>query len=285
MGILKKYWNRRLIYWNRDKIILNNLERPAKKNRVNLHWYSCNRRDQKENFGDYLSVPVYQYMLKCFKIDEEQVIPEGQRHLYGIGSILFWGRQDAVIWGSGLLDYPPDNVSRAGKFHLDIRAIRGPETRKILIKEGFFCPEVYGDPAILMPYVYHPDCCDKEYEYSVILHKSDNKKVKNQIPIMCEDYRQVIDKIVKSKLIISSSLHGIIVAEAYGIPAIMLSDHRADFNYLKYNDYYYSTQRYKYPVAESVEEALTIQPIALPNNLDYLRKGLIEAFPVDLWRV
>ena len=37
-----------------------------------------------------------------------------------------------------------------------------------------------------------------------------------------EKARQAIDEIYNSKLIISSTLHGIILAEAYGIPAIML---------------------------------------------------------------
>lgn len=284
MERLKQFWNRRLVYWNRDRIILNDLKRPAKKDRVNLHWYSCNRSDKKENFGDYLSPFVYQYMLEYFHLDAEQIIGGGQRHLYGIGSILFWGRQDAIIWGSGLLMYPPEHISRAKKFHLDIRAVRGPETRKILLREGFVCPEVYGDPAILMPLIYTPAHQEKEYEYSIILHKSDNKEVSNQIPIMCRDYREVIDKIVKSKLVISSSLHGIIVAEAYGIPAIMLSDKRSDFNLLKYHDYYYSTKRENYPIATSIEEALSIEPVQLPDNLDKLREGLINAFPVDLWR-
>ena len=74
MERLKQFWNRRLVYWNRDRIILNDLKRPAKKDRVNLHWYSCNRSDKKENFGDYLSPFVYQYMLEYFHLDAEQII-------------------------------------------------------------------------------------------------------------------------------------------------------------------------------------------------------------------
>lgn len=283
---VKRYWNNRLVYWNRDRIILNDLGRLTKKNHVNLHWYSSNREDGKENFGDYLSGPVCEYMLRYFGIDKEKEVTE-TRHLYAVGSILFWSRQNAVIWGSGLLTYPPEGTYRSKKFHLDIRAVRGPVTRKILLQEGFSCPEVYGDPAILMPYVYMPNDFEKEYDCSIILHKSDKKNVPpaiNQIDIMCSDYRKVIDQIVKSKLIISSSLHGIIVAETYGIPSIMLSDTRQDFNSLKYNDYYFSTERYQYPVASSVEEALTMSPLELPERrVKQMRKELKEVFPVDLW--
>ena len=42
----------------------------------------------------------------------------------------------------------------------------------------------------------------------------------------------------KAKLVISSSLHGIILAETYGIPAILLMD-KVTNNMFKYNDYYY----------------------------------------------
>lgn len=279
---LKTYWNRRVVYWKRNEIILNDLHRSANPNHVNLHWYSCGRTDGMENFGDFLAVPIYQYMLNKFGIDENVKLMK-TKHLYTVGSILFWGRQKATIWGSGLLTYPPKGTRRSSKFDLDIRAVRGPETRRILLNEGFECPEVYGDPAILMPYIYKPKKIEKTEEYSVILHKSSGNKYDKQIPILCRDYRDVIDQIVISKKIISTSLHGIIVAEAYGIPAVMLHDDRADFNLLKYNDYYYSTGRYTYPIAKSMEEALEIEPVELPQ-LAMLREGLINTFPIDLWR-
>lgn len=278
---LKTYWNRRVVYWKRNEIILNDLHRKANSNCVNLHWYSCGRKDGMENFGDYLAVPIYRYMVNKFNLDENVRLSE-TKHLYTVGSILFFGRQKATIWGSGLLTYPPEGTKRSTKFELDIRAVRGPETRKILLEEGFKCPEVYGDPAILMPYVYKTKQVEKKVDYSVILHKSNRNEYDKQIPILCHDYREVIDQIVASKKIISTSLHGIIVAEAYGVPAVMLYDDRADFNLLKYNDYYYSTGRYTYPIAKSMEEALEIEPAELPQ-LDMLREGLINAFPIDLW--
>lgn len=279
---LKTYWNRRVVYWKRNEIILNDLHRSANPNHVNLHWYSCGRTDGMENFGDYLAIPIYQYMVDKFNLDESVRLLE-TKHLYTVGSILFFGRQKATVWGSGLLTYPPAGTKRSTKFELDIRAVRGPETRKILLGEGFKCPEVYGDPAILMPYIYKPKQAEKKVDYSVILHKSNRNKYDRQIPILCRDYRNVIDQIVASKKIISTSLHGIIVAESYGVPAVMLHDDREDFNLLKYNDYYYSTERYTYPIAKSMKEALEIEPVELPQ-LDMLREGLINAFPIDLWR-
>lgn len=39
---------------------------------------------------------------------------------------------------------------------LDIRSVRGPVTRNILMDLGYDVPSVYGDPAILLPLFYNP---------------------------------------------------------------------------------------------------------------------------------
>ena len=83
-------------------------------------------------------------------------------------------------------------------------------------------------------------------------------------------------------MVISGSLHGIILAEAYGVPVIFLRDREPDKDF-KYNDYYASTNRDNYKYASSVEEAFTMQPETLPDNMCDLQRGLIESFPYDLW--
>ena len=52
---------------------------------------------------------------------------------------------------------------------------------------------------------------------------------------------------------------------------------------VKYYDYYYSTERIKFPMADSIEQAMQIKPVELPE-LDELRARLKEAFPYDLYR-
>lgn len=95
------------------------------------------------------------------------------------------------------------------------------------------------------------------------------------------DYKSVIDEIVSSEIVYTSSLHGIILAESYGVPSVFFRSlsRKCDFKYL---DYYYSTGRTNIKIAESFEEALTMEPLPLPD-LSGLRKGLLESFPYDLW--
>lgn len=276
-------------YYHRNSIILSDFHRRTENNMVNLHWWSppmsINVNGEKtENLGDHLANPIFQYLLERNGI--EQNICYGKKHLYTVGSIVFMGLQDSVIWGSGLLteDNIPFLVSnkKLSKFiiKLDIRAVRGPKTREVLCQYGYNCPKIYGDPAILMPLIYNPSL-SKKYEYTVIHHMS-SKKINEGISILTTDYKSFINRIIQSELVISGSLHGIILAETYGIPAILLAD-RENMNMFKYMDYYYGTGREEFQVAKTVDEALKMERIQ-PPNFTKQQNDLLETFPIDLWK-
>ena len=129
--------------------------------------------------------------------------------------------------------------------------------------------------------IYTPQEFSKN-EVTIILHKNTNRQIPHSITPVGKDYREFIDRIYNSKLVVSSSLHGIILAETYGIPAILLSDKETN-NMFKYEDYYYSTGRKTFPVASSIEDALTMKPAGITDFAE-LRKGIIDTFPYDLWK-
>lgn len=276
----------------RDRIILTIINFPARKKRVNLQWaplselkWNCinwRKNTKKQNLGDYLAIPIYEYMTKRVGVNPDQPIAQ-TKHLYTIGSLVLLGHQDAVLWGSGILLSEPEGfIWKRNKYRkLDIRCVRGPETKRRLEENGYDVSRcVMGDPGVLMPLIYKPKECEKR-EYSVIIHMAVDKKVENQIDILTDDWQKTIDEIYNSKLIISSSLHGIILAEAYGIPAILLDEMEFP-DLFKYNDYYYSTGRMEYPICKSIEEALRM-PIPEVPDLKHLQENLLESFPVDLW--
>ena len=168
----------------------------------------------------------------------------------------------------------------------DFRAVRGPLSRDVIIKLGHKCPEVYGDPAILMPFIYNPIRVIK-HDLLVIPQFKTEIEFRDAHPDLfivsmnTDDYKMVIDAIVSSKKIIASSLHAIILADAYGVPSVFFRglDKGRDFKYL---DYYYSTGRQDIKIAQSFEEALDMEPMPLPD-LKTLQEGLINSFPYDLW--
>ena len=267
----------------RNHIILSELSRKTTPHRVNLHYWE---RTGNQNFGDYISLPIVEYMCKLNGISLD-LTTKSTKHLYAVGSIINFGYQDATIWGSGLISTEPSDLKWKSNFYrkLDIRCVRGPETKRRLAENGYDVSQTkLGDPAILLPMIYAPTKEKELRPYGVIHHYLVNSEDNSNynIPILTDDWRTVIDQIVNCQLIISSSLHGIIVAETYGIPAILLKEGPCEDMH-KYLDYYYSTGRNAIPIADSVETALTM-PIPEIPDFSTLRQELIDSFPVDLWK-
>lgn len=262
-------------YIMRNLIILRDTSIQVEKGNVNLHWWQMSYG--KVNVGDYLSCVIVEWIKQKRGIASDASYNGKTQHLYALGSIIDSGFQDATVWGSGCLQ---DHMFWWRKIRkLDICSVRGPLTREVMRKNGYDCPEIYGDPAILMPLIYKPKNIRKNKDYVVISHHSVQIEEGILSPITT-DYKSFIDKILEAELVISSSLHGIILAEAYGVPAIMLDN--AQVSRFKYCDWYYSAERYDFPVALSVEEALSMKPVTLPK-LSAMAKKVIEVFPEQLW--
>lgn len=278
-----------------NKINARYLDIPAKKNRVNIIQYHPERfgynlvNNSPYNLGDSLGEVIIRFLLAQKGIDIDAPVSQ-TRHLNCVGSNIFGSYQDATIWGSGVFPYYPSKrmlfCQKLSRRKLDIRAVRGPLTRDVLIKMGVSCPEVYGDPAILMPLFYQPKI-EKRHSYSVILQFFHELEFREEHPnefmvsMNTNDYKSVIDEIAASDIVYTSSLHGIILAESYGIPAVFFRGLKKSRDF-KYLDYYYSTGRREIKIAESFEEALTMKPLPLPD-LTKMRQDLLDSFPYDLW--
>jgi pyruvyltransferase len=237
------------------------------------------------NFGDYISLKIVERMVGGPVRVHKYKPGVSEKRLLAIGSLLFCAKDDDVIWGSGT------NGKRASKkdyvfTRLDVRSVRGPLTRDFLMnKYDIACPEIYGDPALLMPYLF-PEFKRSEQptnEYIVIPHFSEKKLLPKELYLNIiyptDPWDEIVAKILDSKFVISSSLHGIIIAEAFGIPARYL---RVTENepLLKYYDYYQGTNRSDFKFATSIDEALSLggEP-PLQCNVE----AIYDAFPFEFW--
>lgn len=280
-----------------DNMILNNIGRNTIENRVNLHWWDSRIEMGDEtpfNLGDNLSEVIVSYMLSNKGLSLNTPI-QGKKHLYAVGSIIPLGFQNATIWGSGFLhklDFIRLFFNSPLIKKLDIRAVRGPKSREQLIRMGHKCPEVYGDPAMLLPMIYSPQALRIDgqlNEYIIIPHFTKEEECREKygddivVSMMTLDYKHVIDRMLSAKKVITGSLHGIIIAETYGVPAVFLRT-RGAYKDFKYDDYYASTGRPDYIYASTIEEAIEMEPMPLPTNIKELQKGLIDSFPYDLWK-
>lgn len=159
------------------------------------------------------------------------------------GSIIGYAQRLCSVWGSGIMNRD-DPVSAEAEFH----SVRGPLTRELAVLSGARCPKVYGDPALLLPRFYSPDSPPRS-GIGLIPHFADKARLATQLdpslPIRVIDVQQpvtsFVDQLRTCELIGSSSLHGIIVSHAYGIPAAWVSFHPLPSgDDTKFHDYYLS---------------------------------------------
>lgn len=253
------------------------------KNAVNIE-YSNFPVGAPLNIGDTLSPTIYEYLKAKYGLVEKK--HKKTIHLNMIGSIIGFKSYDATIWGSGVLQEDfEDRIKYRSKFvKYDIRAVRGPLTREVLLRCGYDCPKVYGDPAILLPLVYTPNKITKHYGVSVVRHYNDKTIIPNEfheISVVTDDYKNFVDEICASELVISSSLHGLIIAETYGIPTIWFNPNGQDD--FKYRDWYLSIGVENPAKIHSISEISNRKNVGLEKKISNLIEPLLQSFPFEFW--
>lgn len=226
------------------------------------------------NFGDYISKVIVEHFSGRIAAHASA----GGKFI-AVGSVMHSARAGDVVWGTGV---HPNFLHTPTPSKLDVRAVRGPLTRTHLLDHGTPCPEVYGDPGILLPMVYEPKSLPPSGP-RLLAHVRDVDALKDDTLASIDiqaPWQSVIDEICSSEVVVSTSLHGLIVAEAYGVPAVWLrvAGHQGVFKYL---DYYASTERFPIPVRSSAEALDAVDSWPVPD-LSTLSQSLVAAFPENL---
>ncbi|MDR1711327.1 MAG: polysaccharide pyruvyl transferase family protein [Propionibacteriaceae bacterium] len=207
------------------------------------------------NFGDLLGPRVAAGVLAA---DAAAAGPPTQRRrLLTVGSALQFAQDGDIIWGTGRHgDIPPEMHTFTA---LDVRAVRGPLTREFLLERGIDCPEVYGDPALLLP-ILEPRWAQvaKRHAYTVVpnLHEWQRYRRHPQAISPRAPLDDVLERIAASDMVVGSSLHGAIIAESLGIPAAIVAG--PGLGPVRYLDYYAGTGRQSVPLADNVDAALKL---------------------------
>ena len=258
-----------------------NDERPGS---LPLYFWNPSAKQGFTNFGDALSEKIVERMIGGpIEIAEKPFL--GKKKLLAIGSILNYAEDNDIIWGTGVNG---KNAKEDYRFtSLDVRAVRGPLTRDYLISMGIDCPEVYGDPTLLLPKLF-PEFqkpLNPSRDYVIIPHYSDEHLFQGMPNVVSvkEQWDEVIKKIINSRFVIATALSGVIVAEAFGIPARLLrmehKEHTEDL--FKYKDYYFGTNRTDFRYASTLEEAFEMGGERLP---DCDLEKLYQAFPFEFFQ-
>lgn len=268
-------------------------------NSIRLFWWNEVKlmHKSRENYGDLLGKYLVEKISGKkvrFVIPKKWSIFNYVQPIYvTAGSILAHVNKHCIVWGSGIIN--KDQQVKNAQF----LAVRGPQTRKRLLELGYEVPEIYGDPALLLPNFYHP-AIEKKYQLGIIPHYNDYKLVKEWyknedtlkvIDLMTLDVEQTTDELLTCEQIISSSLHGLIVAHAYEIPAVWVKFSDKLFgDGIKFQDYFESVGINNYVpttmnnfVSQDKLQHLFVDYPRIPDiiKLDRCKNDLIESCPFN----
>lgn len=231
------------------------------------------------NFGDMLTPALVTHVTGR----HATWVPRNAKNkLLALGSFLYNRiRPGDVVWGTGTdRDVTIDCKSAT------VLAVRGPRTLSLL-RDADVAGVALGDPGSLMPKIYSPDKTGPTASVGLIPHFLDRDYMVQNYPLQDRrvrhidvrhpDWRKTIDDIASCDVVVSSSLHGIIVAEAYGVPAIWVQPTtNIPGNYFKFQDYYESTNRSIYPKAWNFSLQHVVKTAESPpriNTTDLLRQA------------
>ena len=233
------------------------------------------------NFGDLLSPMIVQ------SLAGSTTRIATRRTLLALGSIMHFARTGDIVWGSGINGKIPE--SRLAFRSLDVRAVRGPLTRQLLISHGISCPEIYGDPALLLQSIIPLIPAFSVRKGLVILPNYNDIDLYRKLEIPGDAVwlspfalvREVVDSVRSAEMVVTSSLHGLILSEVFGTPVRLVFPEGHRESPFKYEDYFEGTGRSMQPIQSDFRQAMRAGDFA-PLHHDIA--PLINAFPFEEFR-
>lgn len=242
---------------------------------MKLYWWQMN------NFGDSLSPMIMAHLLhgevSFSPIEEADVVGAGSL-LFGGGWLRYqvsyrnpiksllnyrkmrqrFNRQGPLnVWGTGFICWPNLRLPHLPYRDINALAVRGAITHQLLVRLGMVGSRekiVYGDPGVLYPMLLD-EMPTKRFDLGFVPHYADAKIGREifkriidvginavYVDVAAKDPLEPLKSIAECRTIVSSSLHGLIVADAMGIPNLRMklsSFNLGDKNHaLKFADYY-----------------------------------------------
>jgi hypothetical protein len=243
------------------------------------------------NAGDVFSAAIVEHLSgRPVQIVDEQPLP--RPHLLAVGSILHWADACSTVWGSGFVD---DRIA----FHAppaEVLAVRGPLTAARLAQLGAGAPLTLGDPGALAPVLFPrhaveatvgivPHYADAEHPWVGAMAAQGARVVDPLAPLA-----HYMDALSGCELIAASSLHGLVFAHAYEIPAVWVSlSDRVHGRGFKFRDYLASVGLNGQPVLDGASDMRALRaacrPAAQPLDTAALQDVLTHALftTLDEW--
>ncbi len=252
---------------------------------LRLHWWKA-----QPNFGDAINPLIVGYMAGRLV---EHIGPR-RADLFAIGSMLQVVKrtqkvaresgEKPCVWGTGLLNpiFGHDFLE-----NVELSLVRGPITAALLKREM----KQFGDPGLLINEVL-PFMEARQDKIGVVPHYSLMDDPELHVLIASDpsyvlidprnDPKEVCLQIASCAQVFASSLHGLIIADAYGVSNTWIEPKGQ--SWLKYLDYAASVGRtdMKAPITLAQVKVTKPSPITYHDEITAARQALHESFPARL---
>jgi len=237
-----------------------------------------------QNFGDYLSIVV---VANLAKKNNFKYMKNIDNKLLSIGSILHFAKDNDIVWGSGINGKIDKNMHKFN--NLDVRMVRGPLTKKFLESKNIKVNDTFGDPALLLSYIF-PDLKHKPIKNKIILIPNLNefneckKIVPKHIKLISplRHWKFVLDEILSSEIVYTSSLHGLILSEVFKIPVVLFKPFISE-TIDKYEDYILGTNRSLKTIPKTFIDGFDEKNGLILDTLSFDYSNMLHKFPTDLF--
>ncbi|RVK62329.1 polysaccharide pyruvyl transferase family protein [Sinorhizobium meliloti] len=295
------------------------------KSALRLSWVWTTGTHPDCNLGDALSAVIVSAISHLpvtragFGLKSERLAAVGTiGHAFHLGKVHLWGTGFDMSrdWTGALEGY---KVPR--ETELVAHAVRGRRTAAALRERGIDVPEAYGDPVWFLPKVF-PATVAKEYELGVVVHISELTEptaaslvrstierykiapefagririINTYTPASVPGLRLKLNELLSCRRILSTSLHGLVIAEAYGIPCAWFATHQGNSGRLPIDGEQAIDHRLKdfYSGANRSDVLSYLQPLNVATDwdnaigfiddhwrpLEYTGEALFNAFPL-----
>lgn len=141
------------------------------------------------------------------------------------GSVLNHAEEHTHVAGAGVA-WLRDEVRADANYY----AVRGPLSRQVVLAAKGQCPDVYGDPAMLLPRWINPGVVlGTKHAVGIVPHYTDHARSlvwwgghiaggRLKFVNVFAPVEEFVRDLCSCAVVLSSSLHGLVVADAYGIP-------------------------------------------------------------------
>lgn len=292
---------------------------------LRLSWVWTTSTHQDANLGDALSAVIVSAISRLPII--RTAFNSGVERLAAVGTIGHALHSGKVhLWGTGF-DMARDQAGALTGYQIPddtdlvVHAVRGRETADALRARGLTVPEAYGDPVWFLPRIF-PETGEKTHELGVIVHISELdtptaescvraaieryrlppefaeriRIINTYTPATLSGLRDKVAEITSCRRILSTSLHGLVISETYGIPCAWFGTYSGPSGRLRIGgehpidhrmrDFYSGADRdyvlgYLQPLHQTTDWSAAIR--FLDENwhpLNYTGEQLFRAFPV-----